>query len=526
MDSTFRSSESLPSLHSFESLQKRLNASPRNSVHLLAYLSQDSARSIKSVTSHEMNQVDLHTNVLPSKIPDGPEAWWSNLIDLKPFKFRPLSNFGVDLVPNNIPRDKPKSSHFGTAPTRPRRRPPPLELDPRIVSSRKENLGPSDVQLSSGPKVSTGMAELDLSSPWFILNQFPTPPTTPLIIRGSKTSTSVHNLSRKANNATPSITRLAKDCPMEQVENQPSLLSIKKKRRSSFGSLGRAFKATQTSMPHTPPPVTHMWLKSDPMAMIGGDTNLSPGLQRRDTFKSRLFSIGTSPKPSPREVDSDDRRSPSHPIPRYGNRAVSESVQGSVILREHPRQIKPRSRSVSQPTQSRDGRSKMGPSAPGSSKNIPPLPNNLGKNLVIPERRTHSPSYFNLYIPPRKQVGSSPTQTLFSVEDGIVPAPITPSSGSFEHPEEIMHLPASGSVRSLTADLDPFGAGEPASFFRSEYGAPTDRIQATLTFHRIFSPETIILKKRPEVQQARIVHQVPDIVVSSSRGLEDLKRRN
>ncbi|KAF8756974.1 hypothetical protein RHS01_03733 [Rhizoctonia solani] len=239
MDTIFRSSEPLPSLHSFQSLQKRLNDSGRSSVHLLAYLSQDSARSIKSVSSHETNQVDSHATTLPSERPDDSEAWWSDLIDLKPFNLRPLSDFGVNLT-SSLPEDKLKSSRFGTAPARPRRRPPPLQLDPHIVSSRKENISPSAMRYSTRPKISTGISELDSSSPWFILNQFPAPPVVPSLIRGSKTNTDIHKLSGGIDRLSPCFTPTTKGSPIQQVEYQPSLSSIKKKRRSSFGpSVGR-----------------------------------------------------------------------------------------------------------------------------------------------------------------------------------------------------------------------------------------------------------------------------------------------
>jgi hypothetical protein len=135
--------------------------------------------------------------------------------------------------------------HFGTVPTRPHRRPPPLELDHRTVSSNKENLSPSSIRLPTSAKAPNGMPEFDSSSPWFILNQFPTPPATPSVIRGSNTSTSIHKLSRNANSMHPSLSSLVKDRPMGLVENYPSLPSIKKKRQSSFSSIGKVFKASE-----------------------------------------------------------------------------------------------------------------------------------------------------------------------------------------------------------------------------------------------------------------------------------------
>ncbi|CAE6432911.1 unnamed protein product [Rhizoctonia solani] len=521
MDTIFRSSEPLPSLHSFQSLQKRLNDSGRSSVHLLAYLSQDSARSIKSVSSHETNQVDSHATTLPSERPDDSEAWWSDLIDLKPFNLRPLSDFGVNLT-SSLPEDKLKSSRFGTAPARPRRRPPPLQLDPHIVSSRKENISPSAMRYSTRPKISTGISELDSSSPWFILNQFPAPPVVPSLIRGSKTNTDIHKLSGGIDRLSPCFTPTTKGSPIQQVEYQPSLSSIKKKRRSSFGSLGRALKTTQVSMPHTAPPIPPIWLQSDPMCTMENRSKSSPGLQRRDTFKSRLFSIGTSPKAISQGFDFDGGEPLSNSVSRRGNRTVSESAQKSVNLRECARPIEPRSRSVSQPIQSRNKKDKMGTKT-GSRDDIPPLPKDFRTHLVIPERRIRSPSYFSIPIPPRKQADPSPTQTVFSPEDRVSPTMIIPGSENLDRPEETMYLPASGSVASLTADLDPFGAGEPVSFFRMEYGASTDKIQATTTFHRIVSLDMATSNKLSSAQESGTVHQVPNIVISSSGCLEELR---
>ncbi|KAG8750959.1 hypothetical protein FRC11_009854 [Ceratobasidium sp. 423] len=487
---------------------------------------------MKSVTSHELNEV----NPCGDGLLGGPvachEAWWSDFIDLKPFKLRPLSNFGVNLTPNKVSRNESNPLYPSTAPTRPRRRPPPLELDPITISSGKENVAPSSAKLPPKPKLSANETELDSTSPWFILNQFPTPPTTPSIIRRSKTSTSLHKPFRRVNNAPPSPIPVPKDYPKEQAEDQPALQIFGKKRRSSFGSLGKVFKTTPTSIPCTPPPIPPVWLQSDPMSERERETKPPSALQRRDTFKSRLFSIGTSPRANPRDLGAGDRNLPSQPscytISRHGNRAVSESARKSLVLRQTSKSIKFRSRSVSQPAQSKHKDDKMEPDTLGPDEDIPPLPVDLEKHLIIPERRTRSPSYINLYVPPWKQAGSSPTEISFPIEDGVLSAPTTPIGGKFEVHDEIMHLPASGSVRSLTAELDPFGAGEPASFFRSEYGAPTDTIEVDKTtsiFYTMVGCESRTSRRQRLVHQPVVMHLIPDIVVSSSGGLEELKRR-
>ncbi|KAJ1304733.1 hypothetical protein OPQ81_005871 [Rhizoctonia solani] len=531
MNSTLRSSESLPSLHSFQSIQKRLNESRHSSVHLLAYLAQDSERSINSVTSHEVREASLYEDGFPGEPLACHEAWWNDFIDLKSFNLRPFSNFEVDITPNSPPMNRVEHSRFDTTPTRPRHRPPPLELDPRIISSRKENMAPSSPNFPPKPKLTPKDTEFDSSSPWYILNQFPTPPTTPSVMRGSKTSTSLYRISRKVNNLVPSPAPILKDHPKEHIDDQPALRVIRKRRQSSFGSLGKAFKTTSASIPDTPPPIPPVWLQSDPMSEKNRETKSISGLQQRDTLKSRLFSIGASPKTIPRDLGAGGRRLPSPPSGRTmlgpENRSVSDSARKSLVLRQNSKPLKPRLRSVSQPNQSKDKRDKMEPDALGLNEDIPPLPIDIEKHLIIPERRTRTLSYINLYVPPRKQVGSSPTQVSFPLEGEVPPALTTPTSGRFELPDEIMHLPACGSVRSLTAELDPFGAGEPASFFRSEYGAPSNTIevdQDASIFYRKISLEARATRKRWSAQQSFVMHRVPDIIISSSGGLKELKR--
>ncbi|CAE6438492.1 unnamed protein product [Rhizoctonia solani] len=534
MNYTFRSSESLPSLHSFQSLQKRFNESRHSSVHLLAYLAPESVRSLKNITTRELNEINLRNDGSPSEPPVCYDAWWSDFIELKPFKLRPLSNFGVDLTANNVPTNRTEASRSGGAPTRPRHRPPPLDLNPRIVSSRKENVAPS-IKLSQRPKFSPNETEFDSASPWHILNQFPTPPTTPLLIRGSKTSTSLYKPSRRIHKAPPLSAPIPKDFSKEQMENKPALQVFRKKRQSSFGSLGKAFKTIPGSVPCTPPPIPPAWLQFDPMSEKEGETKSLSGLQRRETFKSRsrLFSFSTSPKASPRNMGTGDRRLLSQPstcaILHHGNQMVSESARKSLSLGRNSKHSGTRSRSASQPTQFKGRRDKIETDTPRSSEDIPHSPIDLEKHIIIPKRRTQSQSYINLYVPPWKQVATSPMQIAFPVEGGISSMPTTPIGGNFDLSNETMHLPASGSVQSLTAELDPFGAGEPTSFFRSDYGASIYTVevdQATSVFYDTIGMGARTLKKRWPVQQSVVAHCIPDIVVSSSRGLQNLNRRN
>ncbi|CAE7158308.1 unnamed protein product [Rhizoctonia solani] len=523
MSHTFRSSESLPSLHSFQSLRKRFDESHHSSIHLLAYLTQDSTKSLNSVISHGVNEVNIHGDGSLGEPPVCHEAWWSDFIELKPFKLRPLSNFGVDLTVNSVPA-KTEASHASRVPTRPRHRPPPLELDPRGLRSGKENMAPSSTRLPL--ELSPNVIELDSSSPWCILNQFPTPPTTPLLIRGSKTSTGLQGPPRKINITPPRSAPIQKGFPKEQMRDEPELQFLRKKRQPSFGSLGKAFKNASASTPCSPPPIPPAWLQFDPMCEKEGETKSFSGLQRRDTFKSRLFSISASPKAILREIDIGDRKIlPQHgtcAASPHGNRTANGTTRKSLSLRRTPKHPAPRSRSASQPAQY-----SMELNMPGSSEKVPRLPVDLEKHLIIPKRRTQSQSYINLYVPPWKQISSSPTQISFPVDGGITSMPATPISGKFELPNAIMHLPATGSTQSLTVELDPFGAGEPTSFFRSECGAPTNTVevdQVTIKFYEAIGLGTRAARKRWAIRQSEVVYHIPDIVVSSSKGLEELKR--
>ncbi|CAE6433128.1 unnamed protein product [Rhizoctonia solani] len=530
MGTIFRSSESLPSLHSFQSLQKPFNESHHSSVHLLAYLAQDSIKSLESINSRERGEVNPDEDGSLGESLACHEAWWNDLIELKPFKLRPLSNFGVELA-SNVPTNRTEVSHSDAAPIRPRHRPPPLELDPRIISSRKENVDPS-LRLPLRPKPSPNKAELDSSSPWHILNEFPTPPTTPIPVRRSKTSTGIREPSHKACKEPPASAPVSKDCFMEYVENKPAYQAFKKKRQSSFGSLGKVLRTTSASIPCTPPPIPTAWLQFDPMCEKESETKSLPGLQRRETFKSRLFSFSASPKASPRGPGTGYRNIPpqhsTHVVSHREYRSVSESARKGLSPRQESKHYGDRSRSASQPTQFKGRKDKSEPDTPASDDVISLSHSDWEKHIIIPKRRTQSQSYISL-VPPRKQGGPSPTQVDFPVEGGVPSTPTTPIGGIFDLPNETMYLPASGSAQSLTAELDPFGAGEPDSFFRSDYGTPMDTVevdQATSLFYHKIGMGPRISRKWRLVQQSVVAHCVPDIVVSTSRGLGELKRRS
>lgn len=256
---------------------------------------------------------------------------------------------------------------------------------------------------------------------------------------------------------------------------------------------------------------------------------------RRNTFKSKLFSIATSPKAG----DGPDRKplTPIQPRPHYIRRReirmVSCSPGDMATAQGDKTHNGSRSRIVSQPVQTKAKRNKAESVASGvdSTQWIGRI--DVEKQLIIPERRTRSPSYINLYVPPWRQASLSPTQTSFAGVGGMMSAPTTPLSAAFVLlPDEAMHLPASRSVRSLRAEVDPFGAGEPASFFRSEYGKDWDTDvtagRDTLDFYRGIADIEASRRRRgrqPRRQPTK-PHRVPEIVVSSSTGLRELKKRN
>jgi hypothetical protein len=88
-----------------------------------------------------------------------------------------------------------------------------------------------------------------------------------------------------------------------------------------------------------------------------------------------------------------------------------------------------------------------------------------------------------------------------------------------------MHLPSSGSAQSVRAEVDPFGAGEPASFFRFDYrqneGNVMDLDRSIMQFYENVGAEGGALRKQKSGRSARSVGQgtVPEIIVSSSAGL-------
>lgn len=80
--------------------------------------------------------------------------------------------------------------------------------------------------------------------------------------------------------------------------------------------------------------------------------------------------------------------------------------------------------------------------------------------------------------------------------------------------------------------MDPFGAGEPDSFFRSEYEQDWDTSigieRNAIDFYKTIRAEAGAWKKRQGLRPSRraIKHTaVPEIVVSPAEGLKGLKQR-
>jgi hypothetical protein len=267
---------------------------------------------------------------------------------------------------------------------------------------------------------------------------------------------------------------------------------------------------------------------------VGDDTKRLNNSHRRDNFKSKLFSITASAGSNIQ--GGGDQRLPivpnARPISRREICGASDSAERLAMAHGSTKSGKSRSQSESQPAQRAKVDNKADPT-PGRSEvqwtNHTPI--DMENQLIIPERRTHSPSYINLYVPPWRQVTLSPTKTAFA-SVGMMSAPTTPVNAAFDLIDEVMHLPASRSTRSLRAELDPFGAGEPDSFFRSEYGrnwnASVKVDQDVIDFYKTIGAGVGALKSlKPRGprsgQQAIIYNEVPEIVVSSSDGVKGMK---
>ncbi|KAG9095743.1 hypothetical protein FRC06_009471 [Ceratobasidium sp. 370] len=362
-------------------------------------------------------------------------------------------------------------SAFSSAP--PKHRPPPLQLG---------SLGPafgSSFELANDDKtpIASSVREdssFNLPSPWMLLDDFPLPPlNTP----HSTTTIGVSKILRPGGNMVEVTTTPVKPRNRsqgwsgEQDENVPSTpkLARKRKHTKSFGSLGKGFRpAGPISVPNTPAPPPLPEHRSRSNSASTNEPTGSKGLTysyKRDTFASRLFALA-SPKP---DLDvAPLTRTISHYIPHHETRIASCPVASPKILDANPSLALSQSRSVSRPGHSKTkGRRTQ---VIGTSISPPTTPIDLGKPLVIPPRRTRSPSYIDLHVPPWRQTSMSPTQTSFVALGALISAPNTPASAVFDLPNEAMYLPSSESMDSLRLEVDPFGAGEPTSFFRFEFG--------------------------------------------------------
>jgi hypothetical protein len=164
-----------------------------------------------------------------------------DLIGSEPCTLRPLSNLGSNLVPKPTPNAM--GSKFRTAPTR--RRPPPLRLEQEGNTLGKENFL---IGSKASPACSVKVHEFKPPSPWLILNKFPTPPSSPAVIPGSRTSTGLSKMLHRGGNtpdvpvSIPGTLKLGhKEYGGMQDENGlPTAPCLsKKKRNASFGSLGK-----------------------------------------------------------------------------------------------------------------------------------------------------------------------------------------------------------------------------------------------------------------------------------------------
>lgn len=242
----------------------------------------------------------------------------------------------------------------------------------------------------------------------------------------------------------------------------------------------------------------------------------------RESFASKLFALASSPKTETGR--SQERNGLVRPkalyLPRNDTRAVSCPVRSPSTLDTEMQPVTSRSRSASQPNQSKAQRKKLAQACEMGDNLFLIEPDTP---LVVPPRRTRSPSYINLYVPPWRQTTLSPTQTSFTAIGTLISAPPTPTDAVFDIPR-MMRLPASETAQSVRAEVDPFGAGEPISFFRFEHTddrtGSDDVGRDIMYFYGTIRAEVKLKKEtrgKPSQRVAKL-HTVPEIVVSSSRG--------
>ncbi|KAG8736792.1 hypothetical protein FRC12_017452, partial [Ceratobasidium sp. 428] len=155
---------------------------------------------------------------------------------------QPLRNTGPLLDHSRAPR----LSIFLSAPAK--HRPPPLQLRPfgPAFSSSFELIDEETTPVEPYPSEDSPLSLLP--SPWFLVDDLPSPP---LKMPRSRTSISVSKIFRLGGNvhveASPTSSKLRdhlKECKGEQDENVPSTPKHirRRKRTKSFGSLGKGFR--------------------------------------------------------------------------------------------------------------------------------------------------------------------------------------------------------------------------------------------------------------------------------------------
>lgn len=166
----------------------------------------------------------------------------SAFIDSTPFALRPASSH--DPVSDNAPT--PTASHFHSTHTK--HKPPPLKLLP-LGESRLNSVLRSPDNNNTPTTLHAPEYAFDLPSPWFLLDAFPSPPSTPPTLRRSKTNISLSKILRRGGNSSPgvSIPDSPKYWPKEREEKGENVPYSKpsrhgKKGRASLGSLSKAFR--------------------------------------------------------------------------------------------------------------------------------------------------------------------------------------------------------------------------------------------------------------------------------------------
>ncbi|KAG9096594.1 hypothetical protein FS749_008144 [Ceratobasidium sp. UAMH 11750] len=516
MDPTILPSASMPSISSQTSLGWGSTLSANSSDYLLAYLLGDSTQS----TSSHMADEERGTRAGRHGI--SPRAA-KRTSDNRLWRSTPNKSDRVPLRPlreTELPADVGPAPTTATAfPAPSKHRPPPLQLRPFRPESNSSFRLADDEQTPVPSSIRSG-SPLDLPPPWTLLDDLPSPP--PHIPR-SKTSANVSRIFRRGGNTvevttTPSKPRsYSRECreENENVPLTPKRVLRKRNRTKSFGSLGKGFQPLgPVSVPSTPTPSPRPARRSRANSANNHEPIGSRAFtysHRRDTFASRLFALA-SPKP---DLDVTLIHTTTHCTQHYEARIANSSVGTPGTLDTNPLSSVGRLESSKAMVKERETQDTGGSISP------PTTPLSLSKPLAIPPRRTRSPSYIDLHVPPWRQTTVSPTRTSFVAVGTLISAPNTPASAAFDLLNEMTYLPSSESMNSLRLGVDPFGAGEPTSFFRFEFGrnegGSVDVVQNMMEFYE--GIELAMQGKRGgkrSIQRKVTSGTVPEIVVVSS----------